>query len=118
MKNEIDAYIGKFPPKTRRILSRIRATVRKAAPGAQESITYGIPTLKVGGHPVIYFAGYKAHIGLYPVTPDVKAAFKKELARYKGGKGTVRFPLDEPIPYGVITKIVKFKLRKIREKAS
>ena len=118
MKNEVSAYIAKFPPKTRAILSRIRATIRKTAPRATESITYRIPTYKLDGHRLIYFAGFKSHIGLYPVTPDVKAKFKKELAGYKGGKGTVRFPLDEPVPLGLIGRIVKFKMQQIREKVT
>ena len=115
MKNEVDAYIARFPPKVRQILTKIRAAIRRTAPGATESITYRIPTYKVNGRPLIYFAGFKSHIGLYPVTPDVKAKFKKELAGYKGGKGTVRFPFDAPVPLGLIAKIVKFKMQKVRE---
>jgi uncharacterized protein YdhG (YjbR/CyaY superfamily) len=114
MKSEVASYIARFPPKTRRILTKIRATIRRTAPGATESITYRIPTYKVNGRPLVYFAGFKSHIGLYPVTPDVKAHFKKDLAGYKGGKGTVRFPLDEAIPYGLITKIVRFKMKQAR----
>ena len=111
MKSEVDAYIAGFPPKIRQILKKIRAVIRRTAPGATESITYQIPTYKLNGRRLIYFAGFKSHIGFYPVTPDVKAKFKKELAGYKGGKGTVRFPLDEPVPYGLIARIVKFKMR-------
>ena len=118
LKNEVDAYIAGFPPKTRKILARIRAVIRKAAPRAVESITYRIPTYKLDGRRLIYFAGFQSHIGLYPVTPDVKAKFKKEVAQYKGGKGTLRFPLDEPVPYGLIAKIVKFKIRQILERTS
>lgn len=105
----VDEYIDGAPAPVRKILSRIRATIRRAAPAAEESISYGVPTFKLKGRPLIYFAAFKAHVGVYPVTPDVKKALK--LSSYKGGKGTVRFPLDEPIPYGVITKIVKFKMR-------
>ena len=110
---DVDKYIARFPPKTRRVLAKIRATIHRAAPRVEESITYKIPTFKLNGRRLIYFAVFKAHIGLYPVTPDVKAKFKKELAGYKGGKGTVRFPLDEPVPYGLIAKIVRFKLKQI-----
>ena len=118
MKDEIGAYFATFPPKTRTMLSRIRATIRRAAPRATESITYRIPTYKLDGRVLIYFAGFKSHIGLYPVTADVKAKFKEELAGYKGGKGTVRFPLDEPVPFGLITRIVKFKMRRHRGRES
>jgi len=109
---DIDEYIAGFPSDTQKILKSIRATIRKAAPQAEETISYGIPSFKLNGKR-IYFAGFKAHIGLYPVTPDVKEKFKKELSRYEGGKGTVRFPLDQPIPYSLIGKIVKFKVRQI-----
>lgn len=105
----VEEYIAGFPKDVQKILRTIRKTIRAAAPDAKESISYKIPTYKLDGHPVIYFAAFKAHIGLYPVTPPVKAKFKKELAGYKGGKGTVQFPLDEPIPYRLITRIVKFK---------
>jgi len=98
---DIDEYIGGFPSDTQKILKSIRATIR-----------YGIPSFKLNGKR-IYFAGFKAHIGLYPVTPDVKEKFKKELSRYEGGRGTVRFPLDQPIQYSLIGKIVKFKVRQI-----
>ena len=113
MTSPVSAYIARFPPKTRKILSEIRATIRRTAPAATESITYRIPTYKLDGRVLIYFAGFKSHIGLYPITPDVKRKFK-ELGRYKGGKGTIRLPLDEPVPYGLITRIVKFKIRRIR----
>jgi len=116
MKNEVDGYIAGFPPKTRRILAKIRATIRRAAPRAEESITYRIPTYKLNGRPLIYFAGFKEHVSVYPVTPDVKAHFKKELAGNKGGKGTARFPLRDPVPFGLIAKIVKFKMQQIRER--
>ena len=104
----VDDYIAGFPKNVREILRKIRKTIRAAAPDAEESISYRIPTYKLNG-PLIYFAAFKKHIGLYPVTAPVKAKFKKELAGYKGGKGTVQFPLDEPIPYALIARIVKFK---------
>ena len=105
----VDGYIAGFPKDVQKILRTIRKTIRAAAPDAKESISYRIPTYKLNGRPLIYFAAFKAHVGVYPVTAPVKAKFKKELSGYKGGKGTVRFPLDEPIPYALITKIVKFK---------
>jgi len=110
----VDDYIAGFPKDVQKILRTIRKTIRAAAPDAEESISYRIPTYKLNGHPVIYFAAFKSHIGVYPVTPPVKKKFKKELSGYKGGKGTVRFPFDEPIPYTLIGKIVKFKLAKAK----
>jgi uncharacterized protein YdhG (YjbR/CyaY superfamily) len=105
----VDEYIAGFPKPVQTILRRIRKTILAAAPDAEESISYRIPTYKLNGHPVIYFAAFKTHIGLYPVTPPVKKKFKKELSEYKGGKGTVRFQLDEPIPYALIARIAKYK---------
>src|SRR5215216_2768008 len=103
----IDKYIGSFPKDVQEVLGKIRMTIRKAAPAAEETISYGIPTFKLKG-PLVYFAAFKAHIGFYPMTTDVKEKFKKELSRYEGGKGTVRFPFGKPIPYTLISRIVKF----------
>jgi uncharacterized protein YdhG (YjbR/CyaY superfamily) len=107
----IDQYIAGFPEDVQKILQKIRTTIRKAAPGAEETISYQIPTFKLNGRPLVYFAGFKAHVSLYPMTAPVKEKFKKELSGYKGGKGTIRFPLDEPIPYALIGKLVKFKVQ-------
>jgi uncharacterized protein YdhG (YjbR/CyaY superfamily) len=85
-------------------------TIRKAAPSAEESISYRIPAFKLNG-PLVYFAAYKSHIGLYPMTAAIKKKFKKELSVYEGGKGTIRLPLDKPIPYPLIGRIVKFQVR-------
>jgi uncharacterized protein YdhG (YjbR/CyaY superfamily) len=105
----VSQYISAHPKNVREILKKIRATILDAAPNAEESISYGIPTFKIDGAR-IYFAAFKDHIGIYPVTPDVKAKLK-ELSRYKGGKGTVQLPLDEPIPYALIRRIVKLKIQ-------
>jgi uncharacterized protein YdhG (YjbR/CyaY superfamily) len=107
---DIDEYIAGFPPHVQEILEEIRMTIRRAAPGAEETISYRIPTLKLDG-PLIYFAAYKSHIGLYPMTTGTKEKFKKELSAYEGSKGTVRFPLDEPIPYTLISRIVRFRVK-------
>lgn len=109
----IDEYIAEFPRDVQAILKKIRATIRKAVPGAEESITYAIPTFKLG-RPVIYFAAFKSHIGVYPVTAPVQTKFKKELSKYELGKGTLRLPLDAPIPYALIAKIAKFKAAALR----
>ena len=106
-------YIERFPPDVQKILKRIRSIVRKAAPKAEEKISYGIPAYKLD-KTVVYFAAFKTHVSLYPMTAPVKTKFKKELSGYKGGKGTVQFPLDEPIPYALIERLVKFKFRPAR----
>ena len=108
--DSVDDYIAGFPDDVQRILRKIRDTVRAAAPDADESVTYKIPTFKLNGRPLFYFAAFKAHIGLYPMTAPVKAKFRKELSEYEQSKGTVRLPLDGPIPYGLIGRIVKFKV--------
>ena len=112
----ISEYIAGFPKDTQKILKQIRTTIKKAAPGAEETISYAIPTFKLKGRHLVYFAGYKNHISLYP-SPRGNEAFKKELSVYKGGKGTVQFPLDKPLPLNLITRIVKFKIKENLEKA-
>jgi uncharacterized protein YdhG (YjbR/CyaY superfamily) len=112
----IDEYIAGFPSEVQKILQDIRVTIRKAAPEAEETISYQIPAFTLKGKYLIYFAAYKRHIGLYPAPRGVEK-FKKELARYEGGKGTVRLPLAEKIPFGLISRIVKFKARQNLEKA-
>jgi uncharacterized protein YdhG (YjbR/CyaY superfamily) len=110
----IDEYIATFPDDVQKILERIRATIQKAAPDAQEAIKYQIPTFTLNGN-LIHFAGYKKHIGLYPA-PRGAEEFKKELSAYEGGKGTVQFPLNKPIPYDLITRIVKFRVKQTKSK--
>jgi uncharacterized protein YdhG (YjbR/CyaY superfamily) len=106
----IDAYIRAFPSETCKRLEQVRATIRKVAPAAVEAITYGMPTYKLGGKNLVHFAGYGRHIGFYPV-PSGIAAFKKELASYKQGKGSVQFPLDKPLPLELIGRMVKYRVR-------
>jgi uncharacterized protein YdhG (YjbR/CyaY superfamily) len=106
----IDEYIAGFPPRVRAILRKMRSTIRKAAPGAKEKISYEIPTFTLNGKYLVYFAAYREHVSLYPA-PRGAPAFRKELSRYAGGKGTVRFPIDKPIPYGVIARIVRFRVK-------
>ena len=104
----MDAYIASCPKEVQGILEEIRQTIRKAAPGAVEAISYQIPTFKLNGSNLVHFAAWKDHIGFY-ATPSGNAAFKKELARYKVAKGSIQFPLDEPIPYDLVTKIAKYR---------
>lgn len=113
-----EVYITAFPKETQKLLKQLRTTIRKAAPEAEELISYAMPAYKLNG-PLVYFAGYKNHIGFYPSTSGI-SAFKKELSVYKGAKGSVQFPLDKPLPLELVTKIVEFKvaenLQKVKEK--
>jgi uncharacterized protein YdhG (YjbR/CyaY superfamily) len=109
---DIDEYIAGFPADVQKILERIRTTIHKAAPNATEAISYQIPTFKINGKNFIHFAAFKKHIGLYPAPRGVDE-FEPELSSYEGGKGTVQFPLDKAIPYELMTRIVKFRIRKL-----
>lgn len=103
----IDEYIAAFPPEVRSILERIRTTIQKAAPGAEEVISYQMPSFTLKGH-LVYFGAFKKHIGFYPPVRDEE--LKRETAIYAGEKGNLRFPLDHPIPYALISKIVKARV--------
>jgi uncharacterized protein YdhG (YjbR/CyaY superfamily) len=107
---DIDAYIAAFPTDVQEKLQAVRASIRKAAPRAEETISYGIPTFKLNGGYLIYFAGYKKHIAIYPV-PGGDAKFKEEVAPYQTGKGTLQFPLDQPMPLDLIRNITKFSIQ-------
>ncbi len=104
----IDDYIRTFPPDTQSILEKIRQTIKKAAPDATETISYQMPAFKLNGKILVYFAAFKNHIGFYPL-PSGITTFEKELVPYARSKGTVQFPLDKPIPYDLVEKIVKFR---------
>ncbi len=110
----IDEYIGAFPKDVQGILQRIRKTIRNAAPEAVETISYQMPTFKLNGKGLVYFAAYEKHIGFYPIPSGMKA-FERELSPYKQGKGSVQFPIDKPIPYGLVRKIVVFRAKENRE---
>ena len=112
----IDDYIAGFPLDVQKILHKVRATTKRAAPQADETISYQMPTFKLEGN-LVHFAAFKNHIGLYP-TPSGTERFRKELSSYETGKGSIRFPLDKPIPYDLIAKIVKFRVRENLEKAA
>lgn len=117
----IDTYIAGFPKEIQKVLKQVRATIKKAAPGAEETMSYAMPTFTLHGHSLVYFAAFKKHIGLYAL-PSGNIAFKKELAVYKTGKGSIQFPLNQPMPLQLITKIVQFRVQenvargKIRKK--
>jgi uncharacterized protein YdhG (YjbR/CyaY superfamily) len=104
----IDEYISGFPKETQKMLEQLRATIKKAAPNAGEVISYAIPAFKLNGM-LVWFAAYSNHIGFYPRGSGIEA-FKEELSIYKGAKGSVQFPLNKPLPIGLITKIVKFRV--------
>jgi uncharacterized protein YdhG (YjbR/CyaY superfamily) len=112
----VDAYIKQFPATVQTSLQQLRKTIKAAAPKAEEVISYAMPAYKYNGM-LVYFAGYKNHIGFYG-TPSGHEAFEKELSVYKRGKGSVQFPVDEPLPLSLITKIVKFRVKKNEEKAA
>lgn len=105
----IDEYIKGFPPDVQAILENIRRTIRKAVPDAEETIKYRMPTFTLKGN-LVYFAAFKKHIGFYPVPTGIEK-FKKELSLYKSAKGSVQFPLDQPMPFDLIRKIVKFRAK-------
>ena len=104
----VDDYIKSFPPDVQVHLKKIRKIIRETAPEADESISYGMPAYKLNKKPLVYFASFQKHIGFY-ATPSGHAAFTQELSRYKQGKGSVQFPLDQPIPYDLIKRIVSFR---------
>jgi uncharacterized protein YdhG (YjbR/CyaY superfamily) len=112
-------YIDSHPEAVQRVLKRVRSSIRKVLPGAEESISYGLPTYKLSSRPVIYFAGWSHHYSLYPSTDRLVAAFKNELAPYEVSKGTIRFPLSEPVPVKLIERIATFRAKEaaVREKA-
>lgn len=111
----IDEYIAGFPDEVREILEKIRMTIRNAAPEAQETIKYRMPTFTLKGN-LVHFAAFKKHIGFYPVPTGIEQ-FKDELCVYEGGKGSVQFPLDKPIPYDLIGRIVQFRVKENLAKA-
>ncbi len=106
--NSVDEYIAVFPKEIRNILEELRATIRASAPDAEEKISYQMPAFALKGI-LVYFAAFKNHIGFYPTSSAIRA-FKRELSIYEGGKGTVRFPIDKPLPHELISKIVKFRV--------
>ena len=108
-----EAYIRTFPADVQTVLETVRQTIRAAAPDAVETIAYGLPAYKLGGKPLVYFGGFKNHIGLY-ATPTGHVAFADELSKYKQGKGSVQFPLDKPMPLDLITRIVQFRVNQLR----
>lgn len=114
--SSIDAYVAGFPPATQELLEHVRALVHELVPEATETISYAIPTFDLYGKHLVHFAGFAKHIGFYP-TPTGMEEFKEDLARYKTGKGSVQFPLDEPLPVDLIRRIVEFRVSEVRRKS-
>ena len=112
MSVEVDEYLKQFDGEVKARLVLMRETIQALAPEAVESLAYGMPAYKLGGKPLVYFAGYPHHIGFY-ATPNGHEAFKAEFAPYKQGKGSVQFPLDEPLPLELIKKVVEYRLQNV-----
>jgi uncharacterized protein YdhG (YjbR/CyaY superfamily) len=106
--NSIDEHISQFPPETQHLLQQVRETIKAAAPEAVETISYGIPTFQFHGN-LVHFAGYARHIGFYPGASGIRE-FNEELSAYKTSKGTIQFPLDNPMPFDLIRRITEFRL--------
>ena len=106
----IDEYLSGFPEDTKRLLREIRSIVKMIVPEADETISYGIPTFKLNGHYLIYFAGYKKHVSIFPA-PRGSDAFEKRVAPYKSGKGTIQFSIAAPLPTGLVERLVKLRLK-------
>jgi uncharacterized protein YdhG (YjbR/CyaY superfamily) len=112
----IDEYISTFPESTQQLLQQMRIAISKAAPKAEEAISYAMPTFKLHGN-LVHFAGYKYHIGFYPGAGGI-AAFKDDINKYKNAKGSVQFSLDKPLPLALVTKITKYRVKQNMEKAA
>jgi uncharacterized protein YdhG (YjbR/CyaY superfamily) len=113
----VEVYINSFPSKTQKLLQQVRKTIKAAAPKTTEDISYGMPAYKLNGKPLVYFGGYEKHIGFY-ATPSGHKKFEQQLSIYKQGKGSVQFPLDEPMPLKLIADIVKFRVKENNAKYS
>ena len=113
----VNEYIAAQPETVRGILERVRSTVRKAVPAAEETISYNIPSFKIHGRSMLYFAAWKQHFSLYPASEHIVAAFKKDLAHYQVSKGTIRVPLSEAVPVKLIERIVKLREMELAEGA-
>ena len=112
----VDEYIERHPDEVQAVLQRVRRTIRKALPGAEEVISYQIPAYKLHGSRVVYFAGWKQHYSLYPANDHLVRAFKDDLAPYEVSKGTIRFPLSEAVPEKLIERIAKFRAKEVAER--
>ena len=115
--NSIDAYIAEFPPETQQVLQALRALIKATVPDATETISYAIPTFDLNGRHLVHFAGYQKHIGFYPGSSGA-AAFKEAFKPYKSAKGSVQFPLDQPLPLDLIRRVVEFRVEESKSQAA
>ena len=113
----IDEYVAQFPPSTQEVLKEMRALMRASAPDAIETISYAMPTFDLNGRHLVHFAGFKNHVGFYPI-PSAIEAFREELAPYESGKGSAQFPLGRPLPADLIRRIVEFRVEENKRKTS
>ena len=119
MAKTVTSYLAAFPRSQRAVLERVRAAILKALPGAEETLSYGIPAFKLRGRIVVYFAGWKQHYSLYPLNKRMEAAFAKELARHEiSGRGTVRFSFEDAVPVRLIQQIARFRAKEVDAKAA
>ena len=116
MAETVDGYIAAFPAEVQSVLTRIRAAIKAAAPDAEETISYRIPTFKRNGNYLLYFAGFKKHVSLYPILSECPE-FEDELVPYRCGRGTAKFPLDQPVPFDLIDKVVRFMVEENARRA-